>query len=357
MLHVPVPEFASAHFSANDIDIKMFDLRTTMFINHPEMCFIPAISALAMTLTSAPSFTPLVLLLAALLLYSRIIIPRPGKISRGLLLWAFLTLAISLAHLLPSLHALTTPMISLISLVVFSAISSAIALLWIVLDFHVCGRVNKRWIQLIIFPAIWATGWWVVARFNPFGHLLTWSPVLGLDWYTWLSPIFGPIVLNWIVAAWAVVCSQAVGDWFHRPTHLTPDDPPHDATVHSTSQGVSLAIILILLAIPSFIITDLPNPPFSDRTTPLTVGCVLPLTRMENPTPTLDDFIFESKKLTNAKILLWPEGAVRFDSDAEKQDALDRVRREVRGRSSTVRQERWCGDRVTTPRSIHWSRL
>jgi hypothetical protein len=41
-------------------------------------------------------------------------------------------------------------------------------------------------------------------------------------------------------------------------------------------------------------------------------------------TPTLDDYIDETKKMTNAKLVLWPEGALKFDTEAERNATFER---------------------------------
>jgi len=45
----------------------------------------------------------------------------------------------------------------------------------------------------------------------------------------------------------------------------------------------------------------------------------------------LDRFIAESQHHTGARILLWPEGAVRFETSVQREEAIKRVQEEIKG--------------------------
>jgi len=60
--------------------------------------------------------------------------------------------------------------------------------------------------------------------------------------------------------------------------------------------------------------------------TPLGVACVLPPIR-KGRHPALSDFIVETRKLTSqAKVVLWPESAVVFNSREEREDGFQELR-------------------------------
>jgi len=170
------------------------------------------------------------------------------------------------------------------------------------------------------------------------GHLSTWSVADNTDAYGWIAPFFGSAGKDWIVGAWAVVISQAIGHWYigseDDEDHLGVHTRQRKAHNNSTTTKV-LALVLAVLAIPSFILPSLPLPISDiDRSTPLTVGCALPTyQRYKNHVLTIDDYIHESDRLRaiGAKIILWPEGAVVFHSDSEKQDAFREIKKRVPG--------------------------
>jgi hypothetical protein len=214
----------------------------------------------------------------------------------------------------------------------------------IALDIKIFDRVRSPWAQLTVFPLIWTSTWAAVSYTNPLGRLVVWSPVFGFEGYDWMIPFMGPLAKDWMVAAWAVVISQMIGNWFIGDVDKASsgnsafdvgliDHPPNGecSSPSRPCQTFVLGAILTALLIPSFIINDIPSSISSPHITPFTVGCVLPVSTDHNLLPSLDDFIEESKKMTSAHILLWPEGAVTFGSAAEREAALDKVRQLVRG--------------------------
>jgi hypothetical protein len=167
-----------------------------------------------------------------------------------------------------------------------------------------------------------------------------------MERYNWMLQWVGPAGYDWVVCAWAVVCSTAIGIWFmgSEGDELRGDVSENGTMPWPNSRNVLIAsFCLAVLTIPSFILDDLPLPVIS---TPFSVGCILPaFQRYKHHDPTLDDFITESKKLTSsANILLWPEGAVQFRNESERDAALDRVRSEVTGSHVGVSFEELVSD-------------
>ena len=307
-----------------------------MFQHHPHATFIPLIGLLSAFASS--STIPLVLTLSALLLYSRILLPSPHAARNSLFLLFSLSIGRAVPHFHASIHALSTAGVSLVALSLFSAVTSFLALAAIFLDTKVCMRLNSSYAQITLFPALWATLWLTVAYNNPLGHLSTWSLNDGSGAYRWLVPFFGPVSQDWVVAAWAVVCSQAVGAWFisESPTLLPVDEHADSSSdinsILSFHAPSNLLLALVFLSIPSFLVDNFPLSVSTISTsTPLAVGCVLPpFQRYKHHSLTLDDYISESKKLqASAKFLLWPEGAVSFNSEAERDAGFEQVRKSI----------------------------
>lgn len=312
------------------------NLRKIMFQRHPHTSFILLIGSLSAFANS--STIPSVLTLSALLLYSRILLPSPHAARNSLLLLLSLSIGRAVPHFYASIHALSTVGVSLVALTAFSALTSFLALAAVFIDTKLCMRLNSSWAQITLFPAMWATLWCTVAYINPLGHLSTWSLNDGSGAYRWLVPFFGPVSQDWVVAAWAIVCSQAVGAWFisESPTLLPVDEHADSSSdiqsILSSHAPSNLFLALVFLSIPSFLQGNLPLPVSTISTsTPLTVGCVLPpFQRYQHHSLTLDDYISESKKLqSSAKFLLWPEGAISFNSEAERDAGFEKVRKSI----------------------------
>lgn len=106
----------------------MQDLATFVFQSHSAISFTGTAGLLAVFLDATPSFVPVVLVLSTLLIYSQIISRREHAVSRFILLWISLTVGLSVAHIGPSLHALSTTATSVVFLFVASATTSFIAL-------------------------------------------------------------------------------------------------------------------------------------------------------------------------------------------------------------------------------------
>ncbi|KDQ63351.1 hypothetical protein JAAARDRAFT_53575 [Jaapia argillacea MUCL 33604] len=337
-----------------------------VFIKHPTPLFVTLSSGLALAaLSPRPAFTPLILLLAALQLYAQIIIKREHAQAKLALLWVSLTAAIAFSHIGPSMSALPNSAMSVIFLSLISSITSFLGLSAILAQVHLTRPTS----HILLFPALWATLWGTISHVSPVGRLATWSPVVGLGPYDWTRQVFGPWGIDWIVAAWSVVLAHLVGSWFvgspamlglegengkvgdeHRDNgdqdgRIVPVDLPEDASIVLDAPRPSPAAVgrpgrsgrvmfvglgLLALMIPSYINPDVPLPRFSPDTTPLSVACVLPQSRHLKTGPALlKDYITESQKLNAAKILLWPEGAVRFDDFTARDAAVKEIQNKV----------------------------
>ncbi|EPQ60492.1 hypothetical protein GLOTRDRAFT_52695, partial [Gloeophyllum trabeum ATCC 11539] len=327
----------------------MSTLKETVFITRPTLCFLSASFVLCLLgVTPRPSFLPLALLLACLRLYGRIIACREGANAKFRNTWLVLTAAVVLSHAGPAIHALSTPATSIIFLTLCAATTSAIALGVIFLDIRLSSRTKSPWSQLTLFPALWSSVWAMLAHTSPVGRLATWSPITGNFLYLWTTHLFGSIAIDWLTGAWSVVITETVGDWFigsvptvvitNRDSEvddlLGPRNPAKDQSpmpsIRRSHYVLGLFGILVALTAPSYISPALPLAPYSSDTTPVTVACVLPPRhKWKNGPPGLDDFITESQRLTAAKILLWPEGAVRFDTFQAKAEAIEKVRAKV----------------------------
>ena len=312
----------------------MINIQRFVLIDHPIEIFTGAAFALsAVSLKGTPSFWPLVLLITTLLLYLRIIYNRPAFFYRLLNLWFAIALAGTLANLSAGMHALATPLTSLTALAAMSLAESVFPLFTVYLDVKLCGHMRTPWAEIALFPALWATLWTGIARVNPIGRLLMWSPVQGFGSYEWLSPITGRSGIDWAVAACAVIFSQIIGAWLMGPNvQIIEYESPSISRHHGSRRVWVMSAIMVALTIPSFLITSAPLPPSSADTTPLKVGCVLPSSIYDkhHDSP-LEDFIAASAQMTSAKILIWPESAVFFANPKERDAAFDEVRQRVPG--------------------------
>ncbi|KAJ6520068.1 hypothetical protein C8R45DRAFT_46547 [Mycena sanguinolenta] len=279
-------------------------------------------------LTTTPTFVPVVVTLAALLLYAPVLFNRNRRhpYVYTSLLWLSISVCSSIGRLVPALSALSTAGPSVAVLLGMSAVASAVAILAIFADVFISSRTGVA--QTVFFPAIW-TSLWVAISHLPFnmGRLTSWSPAGGTQAYQWMAPWTGPAGIDWVTAAWAVVISQSIGIWYMGGTE--EDEIPTMGTPKRNSRSGQpwvLALILTTLTIPSFILPTSPLPVvLSDTVSSFRVGCVLPSTT----SPELDDYITESLALNSqfkgTKLLLWPESAVSFRSPSEREDAFNSI--------------------------------
>ena len=320
-------------------------LRTVVFdraVGYPNAIFVGLSAFFAFfALLPIPSAVPIILTLSTVLVYSRIFIPAKHAFQHATTLFLSLTTAGFLSRLTASLHALSSPGVSLLVLFSMSAITSILTISTVYIDTKLHEHITSKWSRVTFFPALWTTLWFGVSYVSPLGRLSTWSPAEGIGLYGWTTQVVGSAGSDWVVAAWAVVLSQAIGVWFigsddEDETPLIPhpgDRPGRSRLLSHTSSIFLLAALLVTLSLPSFLLSDIPLPVVPLDTTPFSVGCVLPpFTRYKHHSLTLDDYIVESQKVrSSAKLLLWPEGAVTFNSEAEKEEGLAKVRTAIAG--------------------------
>lgn len=309
------------------------DIRQLVFHDYRNPVFI-TLSAVASAFAVRPDATiiPLIGTLSLLLAYGPFLFrPDNTRYWNVMLTWIALSVGSQVSRIHASLDALSTPATSISVLLATSSFLSALTLFIVYLGTRdlFASTISRR----TLFPALWATTWCSLSHFNPTGHLATWSAVDTEDSYKWVVPIVGPPGKDWIVAAWAVVFSTAIGNWYM-------DSKEHDLATPRTKVRQAntkvLALFLTLLTIPSFFLSPLPLPASYSTiatSTPISVACALPsYTRYKNHVLTLTDYIIETKTLqSHAKIILWPEGAITFHSEEEREKAFQEVRLNLTG--------------------------
>jgi hypothetical protein len=317
-------------------------------MDRPNVIFPAISSTLALiALSPTPSFIPLIFLVATLLVYTRFSIRRPHAPRAILGTLLGVSIASTLSHILPSIHALSSTSLSIISLWILSSLSSTVAFSIVLLDrFSLC--LNIPWAKIAFFPAIWASSWQLISHASPVGHLVTWSPVTGIASYEWVRPLFGAWGVNWVVGAYAIVMAELVGAWFIGPVEdfeppgplipsVVSDADPQPLTSKpafpkTTYHSLLLGTALLGLTLPSFFLPTVPTFPWSVSSTPLPIGCVLPHpSQPDDGITPLDRFIVESRQHNGARLLLWPEGALRFENTAQRESAINRVKDEIKG--------------------------
>jgi hypothetical protein len=312
------------------------------------VAFTATATLASVALSPSPNAVGLVGLLVILQLY-------PKFFSRGttpfLSPWGASTIGATLSHARAASNALQASVLSIILLALLSAVVSAIPVAAIYFDARFMGKNHRyNWSRLAAFPALWASTWGILSVLTPVGRLLTWSPVIGLGPYTWISAYLGPWGVDFVVAAWSVALTEAVAvplsqralsiedpEDPRNVAHVTPytDDP--EAPVARDSSPLfhksAFTLSLLILVIPSFWTPVIPIPTHTTTTTPFSLGCVLPKTHLPNRTPhppTLDDYISETKKMSSsAKLVLWPEGTLKFDTEAERNATFEKIFEDV----------------------------
>ncbi|KAF9477524.1 hypothetical protein BDN70DRAFT_934153 [Pholiota conissans] len=275
----------------------------------------------------------MILLLSTLTTYAPILFRRDtdAQWAKVILLGIILASGSSAYRLGASLQALSTPGGSIASLFGISLGLSSLSLASIFIAAKGSLRFASPWSRVTLFPAIWATLWCIVSHINPVGYLATWSIAKNTDVYNWITPYVGPAGKDWVVAAWAIVVSETLTQWF-----MEPQDGEYGPLLSSAPRILCnskstkiLGILLTILFVPSIIQPNLP-PLVSniDTRTPLSVGCVLPSYQTyKKHVLSFDDYFTETKKLASmARVILWPEGAVTFNSVQERDHAFASIR-------------------------------
>ncbi|KAF8741864.1 Syntaxin 6, N-terminal, partial [Rhizoctonia solani] len=185
---------------------------------------------------------------------------------------------------------------------------------------------------LLLFPLLWAS---------------TWTPMTGIESYLWMLPIFGQPGLDYITGLWAIVMAEYTGEWLMGTKSsqlLASNASPNINFLASINQEAEeqtdnenptwhfnpthfVLGLLLLGTVPSSFMPALPTPISPNETTELSVSCVYPPVKTPGTYPSLKDYLIETRTQATraAKIVLWPEGAVRFSSDEQKKIAFGNV--------------------------------
>ncbi|KAJ2919268.1 hypothetical protein MD484_g1186, partial [Candolleomyces efflorescens] len=303
-----------------------------------DLVFVSIIAVLS-SFAQAPTSTilPTILTLSALHTYARVLFPSVTAKRGASLLLGGITVGGAVPNVAASLEALSAGPQSFFLLFLLSAITSTIVIVGIYVEWALSRQIISPLGRILLLPAIWSTIWCTVPYLSPVGHLLTWSRGATLGGYGWLIPVLGTSGQDWIAAGWAVVLSEVFQTWYMGPVEDDDSEGSESQPAHSNAHAYTpaLAAFLLLLIIPSYFVGNvLPMPVGNvDEATTFGVGCINPtFQRYKHRQPNLKDFIDETKKYQNrAKFLLWPEGAVTFDSDAERDAAFETVRLNISG--------------------------
>lgn len=308
------------------------------------VAFIATTILAYIALSPSPNAGGLVALLVALHTYQRF---SPRKAVQYIAPWAASTVGATISHIGAANNALQGPSVfSMVPLIGISAAASLVSVGVFYLDALAIGK-KRRYSrsQFVVFAIIWAFAWEIISVLTSLGRLFTWSPVTGLGPYTWVSSYLGPWGIDFIVAAWSVILAEVVAIPLSQRAFLVEDptpaeymtpytDNPDEPTPrdHSTLYHKSMVTLLLLaLALPGSW-TQAPLPTYTPTTTPFSLGCVLPQTHLPHKAPhslTLMDYITETKKMTSAGLVLWPEGALKFNTEAERNETFKNITDQV----------------------------
>jgi hypothetical protein len=299
-----------------------------------------------------PSTIPLVALLVTLRISTQIIVPRPHAVWRIATLW----LGVTLGCIISFASAGSAAINSLTPSIAYSAVFSALGFI----PFIACAKLR---VKGFAFPASWATWWWLITCESPVGRLGAWSPLSGYEAYIWTRPFVGELAVDWVVAAWCeILTGFAVAQIMGRvnndedalitereasmvlPSHDVDTLPANDASpllgnartditpepkkrvVKPSSQITLMGLMVVAAAIPSTFLDPLPPPLYRDHGRDIGVACILPL--LDDRHPPFDTFLAETRMIGGrAHIALWPEGAVAFDSETERNTRLEEVQK------------------------------
>lgn len=309
--------------------------------------FIATIILAYIALSPSPNAGGLVALLVVLHTYQRF---SPRKAVQYVMPLVASTIGSTISHASAANNALRGPsLFSMVPLMGISAATSLISVGVFYLDALAIGKKRRySWSQFVVFAALWASVWEIISVLTSVGRLFTWSPVTGLGPYTWISSYLGPWGIDFIVAAWSVILAELISIPLSQraflaedpedPTlveHITPyTDNPDEPTPRDRSKLYHKSVVTLLLlalALPGSW-TPTPLPTYTPNTTPFSLGCVLPQTHLPHKTPhspTLTDYIAETRKMTSAKLVLWPESALKFDTEAERNATFKEIAEKV----------------------------
>ena len=158
------------------------------------------------TLSPSPNFAGLLGLLVTIQVYTRVF---SRKFHHLVQPWVASTIGTLISYANPASNALQSSALSIVLLIVISALGPVIPISAIWFDANYIGK-NRRfnWFRLAAFPAFWASLLGIVSLSSPFGRLFMWSPVTGIGSYTWISSYLGPWGIDFVVAGWSVVLTE-----------------------------------------------------------------------------------------------------------------------------------------------------
>lgn len=285
------------------------------------------------SLSPSPTFVPLVLLLTVLRIHGMRIAYRSTRVLDLMCSWVAVTAGASLARYSSATNAVSSSSQAFTAVAVMSAITYVLAIIPFYVDIRLHRKFKTTWAQVTFLPVVWATTWALVSHLSPVGRLLNWSPVSSSHPFAWVLPYTGPMGIDWAVGACAALSSEVAAAWL-----MGTDDDEHPvqlSTLSNEAQSnkrsrslLALGILLVALALPSLHVSLPARTDTILDTSPLGVACALP--PFGKGRPSLGDFIAETKKLTSqAKVVLWPESAVEFGSQGEREAAFEELRKDI----------------------------
>lgn len=309
-------------------------IRSLILDKNPTLIFGVTEFLLAfLSLGPTPAFVPLVLLLTTIRIHGLRIACRSTRVLELMCSWVAVTAGASLAHYSSATNALSSSSQAFAAVAVMSAITYVLAILPFYVDIRLNRKFQTSWSQITLFPVAWATTWTIVSHISPVGRLLNWSPVSPHPFH-WLLPYTGPMGIDWAVGACVALCSEVAAAWLmgtdsdDQPVNLSTS--PSEAQSNRRSRSLlTLGTFLVALSIPSLHSSLPARIDTIVDSSPLGVACALPSVR-KGQHATLGDFITETKKLTSqAKVILWPESAVVFNSREEREAAFEELRKDI----------------------------
>lgn len=165
-----------------------------------------------------------------------------------------------------------------------------------------------------------------------------------------MRPYFGEQGIDWIVGGWTEVLAYFIS-WhlMGRPYASEDRVDVHLFDVNEMERGDNttpqkqganhnmtfLTTLLILMSMPSAFINPLPTPLYGDNLRQVGIACVLP--ELNDDVSPFEMFLKETSKLTSrAHVVLWPEGAIYFDSAADRSQKLELVRNNTEIHGSSI---------------------
>ncbi|EJD03681.1 uncharacterized protein FOMMEDRAFT_133077 [Fomitiporia mediterranea MF3/22] len=301
-------------------------------------------------LESPPSYIPLVLLLAITRVFSSVIITS----KRAIVKLTFVVVSLAAATTLGNISAVPEVQYStaVLALFILALLASSLATSAIFADTYLQWNIDCERLPLF-FPAMWSTVLLIASTTSPLGYLAIWSPVRGLSAYNWMRYVLGPVGIDWTVGAWAVVVAELLAPWFTKPAEQddllisTSGTSATDETEKSqkTPRLLCMITFLCLGTIPYYFQDTLPIPVNSATTAPLSVACALPYITNITRSPNFGELLQETATLASlAKVVLWPEGAIRFDSVQAKREATKKVAKIAGGSVIGVSFEEYTND-------------